>query len=123
MNPNLLILKKGTFSFFSGRKTTRENFKISTNTTYIISLLFIWFLWIYYVWTLNINATAGYNIRNLELQKNNLNTEKQLTLVKIAEYESISNIIKWWDDSGIMEKVYKSDFIVVKDLKDYAFKN
>ncbi len=123
MNPNLLILKKWSFNFFSLRKTTRENFKISSNTTYIVSLLFIRFLWIYYVWTLNINATAWYNIRNLELLKNNLNIESQLLSVKIAESESITNIVKWWEDSQIMEKVDKTDFIVINNLKDYAFKN
>lgn len=123
MNPNLLILKKGNFKFFSQRKTTRENFKISTDTTYIISVLFIGLLWIYYVWNLNVNATAWYNIRNLELIKNNLYIEKQLLWVKVAEYESITKIIDWWNNSWVMEKITNSEFIVVKDMKEYAFKN
>ncbi len=121
MNPNLIIIKSGHFRFFSERKTTRENFKLWINTTYILSLLFIWFLWIYYVWTLNINATKWYNIRNLEIQKNSLNVERELLEVKIAEAESLSNLMEWeWIDN--MEKVENAEFLVVKDMKNYAFK-
>lgn len=122
MNPNLIIIKTGHFRFFSQRKTTRENFKLWVNTTYILALLFIGILWIYYVWTLNINATKWYNIRNLELQKNNLTVEKELLEVKIAEFESLSSLMKW-DGINDMEKVDKAEFLVVKDMKDYAFKN
>lgn len=122
MNPNLIIIKTGHFRFFSQRKTTRENFKLWVNTTYILALLFIWILWIYYVWTLNINATKWYNIRNLELQKNNLTVEKELLEVKIAELESLSTLMKW-DWIGDMEQVDKAEFLVVKDMRNYAFKN
>lgn len=122
MNPNLIVIKRGHFRFFSQRKTTRENFKLWVNTTYILALLFIWILWIYYVWTLNINATKWYNIRNLELLKNSLTVEKELLEVKIAEFESLSNLIKW-DGVNNMEKVDKAEFLVVKDIKNYAFKN
>lgn len=122
MNPNLIIIKTGHFRFFSQRKTTRENFKLWVNTTYILALLFIWILWIYYVWTLNINATKWYNIRNLELLKNNLTVEKELLEVKIAEFESLSTLMKW-DWVNDMEPVGKAEFLVVKDMKNYAFKN
>lgn len=122
MNPNLIIIKTGHFRFFSQRKTTRENFKLWVNTTYILALLFIGILWIYYVWTLNINATKWYNIRNLELQKNNLTVEDELLDVKIAEFESLSNLMKW-EGINNMEKVEKTEFLVVKDMKDYAFRN
>ncbi len=122
MNPNLIVIKTWHFRFFSQRKTTRENFKLWVNTTYILFLLFIWVLWIYYVWTLNINATKWYNIRNLELLKNKLTIEKELLEVKIAEFESLSTLIKW-DGIDSMEKVDKAEFLVVKDIKNYAFKN
>lgn len=122
MNPNLIVIKRWHFRFFSQRKTTRENFKLWVNTTYILALLFIWILWIYYVWTLNINATKWYNIRNLELLKNSLTVEKELLEVKIAEFESLSNLIKW-DWVNNMEKVDKAEFLVVKDIRNYAFKN
>lgn len=121
MNPNLIVIKSWHFRFFSQRKTTRENFKLWVNTTYILALLFIWLLWIYYVWTLNVNATKWYNIRNLELAKNNLSVEKELLEVKIAEFESLSNLTKWeWISN--MTKVDTAEYLVVKDTKDYAFK-
>lgn len=120
MNPNLIILKRWHFRFFSPRKATRENFKLWVNSTYILSLLFIWFLGIYYVWTLNVNATKWYNIRNLELKRNNLTIEKELFDIKKAELESLSTLMKW-DWINNMTKVDKADYIVVKDLKDYAF--
>lgn len=120
MNPNLIVLKTGHFKFLSQRKTIRENFKLWVNTTYILALLFIWFLWIYYVWTLNINATKWYNIRNLELLKNNLTVEKELLEVKISELESLSSLTKWeWIKN--MEKIDNAEYIVVKDMKNYAF--
>jgi hypothetical protein len=122
MNPNLIVLKRGHLRFLSERKTIRENFKLWVNSTYILTLLFIGFLWIYYVWTLNVNATKWYNVRNLEIQKNSLKVERDLLEVKVAELESISNIMKWeWTD--IMEKSTNSDFLVVEDDRNYAFKN
>ena len=122
MNPNLLILKRWHFNLFSERKTTRENFKIWVNSTYILSLLFIGFLWIYYVFILNINATKWYNVRSLEITKNSLSVEKDILDVKIAELESLSNLSKWeWAKN--MEVVSNAQFLVVKDSESYAFKN
>lgn len=122
MNPHLIVLKKGHLRFLSERKTTRENFKLWVNSTYILTLLFIWFLWIYYVWTLNVNATKWYNVRTLEIQRNSLKVEKDLLDVKIAELESLSTLMKW-DWLANMEKSTNSDFLVVKDNKNYVFKN
>ncbi|MDP5038838.1 MAG: hypothetical protein NWP80_00130 [Candidatus Gracilibacteria bacterium] len=120
MNPNLIVLKKGHLSFLSERKTTRENFKLGVNSTYILSLIFIAFLGIYYVWILNINATKGYNIRNLELIKNNLLVEKDMIDVRIAELESLSNIRKW-EGAKTMVKANPSDFLVIKDNNRYVY--
>lgn len=120
MNPNLIVIKKWHLRFFSQRKTTRESFKLWVNTTYILSFLLMWFLWIYYVWTLNINATKWYNIRNLEIQRNNLTVEKELLEVKIAELESLSTLLKW-DGINNMEKIGRAEFLVVKDTDGYAF--
>lgn len=120
MNPNLIVLKKWHLNFLSERKTTRENFKLWVNTTYILSLLFIWFLGIYYVWILNINATIGYNVRSLELTKNNLTVEKDILDVKIAELESLSNLQKWeWTKN--MLQIKNPEFLVIKDNNNYAF--
>ncbi len=122
MNPNLIILKKWYIKFFSERKTTRENFKMWVNTTYILTMLFIGFLWIYYVWALNVNATKWYSVRTLEIEKNNLLVEKEILDVKIAEFESLSSLMKWnWIKN--MEKVENPEYIVVKDMTNFAFKN
>lgn len=120
MNPNLIILKKWHLKFFSERKTTRENFKLDMTSTYILVLLFIWVLWIYYVWTLNVNATKWYNIRQLEIEKKNLSVEKELLEVKMAELESLDSIMKEnYDD--YMEKIDSPEYLVVKDNWWYAF--
>ena len=122
MNPNLIILKKGHFKFLSQRKTTRENFKLWINSTFILALITIWFLWVYYVWTLNINATKWYNIRNLELQKQNLTVEKELLEVKIAELQSLTTLLNWeWAKQ--MTKSNNHEFYVLKEAKTYALKN
>ncbi|MBW7954983.1 hypothetical protein H3C61_04180 [Candidatus Gracilibacteria bacterium] len=120
MNPNLIVIKSPRFSFFSERKTTRENFKLGVNTTFILSVFFIGILGIYYVWILNVNATKGYNIRTLELKKNNLVVENELLEVKILELESLASLTKW---EGIknMEKLNGGEYLVVKDSAGYAF--
>lgn len=120
MNPNLIVIKKWHLRFLSERKTTRENFKLGVNTTYILSLLFIGFLGIYYVWTLNVNATKGYNFRHLMVEQNSLTVEKEILEVKISELESLSSLTKW-EGMNNMEEVWDIEFLVVKDTKWYAF--
>ena len=85
-------------------------------------LLLTGFLLIYYVWILNVNATKGYNIRQLEIEKRNLLIEKELLDVKIAELESLSNIL-WKDDLENMEKVKEPDYLVIKEWVQYVYKN
>jgi len=121
MNPNLIVTKKWHFKFFSTRKTTRENLKIWINSTYILTIIFIAILWIYYVWSLNVNATQWYNIRNAELEKNRLLLEKELLDVQIAELQSLNNLLNWeW--INIMQKSQNQEFFVIKDPQIYAFK-
>lgn len=120
MNPNLLIVKKWHFGILPERKTTREEFKFNTNFTYILILFFIGFLWIYYVWTLNSNATKGYNLRKLEIEKRNLSIEKELLEVKIAELSSLSHLMK---SSMLknMEKIKSPEYLVYDDKNHYVF--
>ena len=80
------------------------------------------FLLLYYVWILNANATKGYNIRILEEQKSNLLIEKELLDVKIAELESLSNIMQD-DDVKEMEKVENPDYLVIKENVKYVYNN
>lgn len=115
MNPNVIVMKKGRIPFFSERKTTRENYKLSFTKTYILALLMIWFLWIYYVWTLNVNATKGYAIRNLELEQRTLVFEWNLFNMKIAEAQSLNNVS---NNTSIlvMENADNPKYLVLKDL-------
>lgn len=122
MNSNVIVMKKGRLPFFSERKTTRENYKLSFTKTYIIALLMIWFLWIYYVWTLNINATKWYTIRNLEIQRRDLVFKENLLNMKIAEIQSLNNVA---NDPTIlvMETSENPKYLVLKDSNLALIKN
>lgn len=120
MNPNLIVPKKWHIKFLSERKTFRENFKLGLTSTYMLILLFIWVLWVYYVWTLNVNATKWYNIRQLEIEKKNLSVEKELLDVKIAEIQSLYTLLKY-DMIKNMEKVQEPEYLVIKEEDKYVF--
>jgi len=92
MNANLIVMKKGRIPFFSDRKTTRENYRLSFTQAYIMTLLMIGFLGIYYVWTLNVSATTGYTVRGHEIERRNLNFALNQINLKIAEAESLTNL-------------------------------
>ncbi len=92
MNANLLVMKRGNIPFFSERKTTRENFRLTLRETYILALGLIGILGIYYVFVLNVNATKGYSIRNLELARKQYSFEESLLGIKIAEAEALSTV-------------------------------
>ena len=79
-------------------------------------------LLLYYVWILNVNATQGYNIRQLEIERKNLEIDKQLLEVKIAELESLGNIMQD-EDLNDMEKVEDPDYLVIKDDVQYVYNN
>jgi len=79
-------------------------------------------LLIYYVWILNVNATQGYQIRQLEIEKNNLELQSDLLDVKIAELESLGNLLKQ-EDIDNMEKVEDPDYLVIKEGVQYVYNN
>ena len=115
MNPNIIVMKRWKIPFFSERKTSRENYKMSFTNTYILTILMIWFLWIYYVWSLNVNATKWYQIRNLELERRTLMFEQNLLNMKIAEVESLNSISE--DNTiNIMESIENPNYLVLKDM-------
>lgn len=82
----------------------------------------IGFLLIYYVWILNVNATKGYNIRTLEIEKRNLMIEKERLDVKIAELESLTNIIDEWETEN-MVPIENPDYLVIKSDVQYVYNN
>lgn len=121
MNPNL-INKDIKNSFFSSRKKEKEKFNFWVTSTYITLLGLITVLLLYYVWILNVNATKWYNIRELEIEKKQLLMEKELLDVKIAELESLSNILQD-DDLQNMERVWEVEYLVIKDDVQYVYNN
>ena len=107
-------------NFFSKRKKEKEKFNFWVTYTYVALLVIIILLFLYYVWILNVNATKWYDIIELELQKRNLLMEKERLDMKIAELESLTNIM---NDSDLknMEKVNDPNFLVIKDDVQYVY--
>jgi cell division septal protein FtsQ len=121
VNPKV-ILKENTQNFLSERKKERIELEYGFNSTYLFMIGLIACLIIYYVWIINVNATQGYNIRQLEIEKRNLTVEKQLLDVKIAELESLTNILNN-DEVKNMEKVENPDYLVIKEGVNYVYNN
>ena len=121
MNPNLIILKQSAPKFFSKRKTIREEFKLGVTTTYIMILAFIWILGIYYVWSLNVNATNSYELRTLEIETRALNDEKKLLEFQISRLENLSSLKKRWLKYKQEIKNIKMKYLVKKDSEQYVF--
>lgn len=119
MNPKAL-LKDYKQNFESSRKRKREEESFWIRSTYIFMLSVISCLLVYYVWTLNANATQGYNIRELEREKRDLLFEKELLDVKINGLESLDNILNS-DDRMDMEEVEDPDYLVIKNDVQYTY--
>ena len=114
MNSNFIVLKKSRTPFVSERLASREFSTLSFTQTYILSLLLIAVLGVYYVWTLNVNATKGYNIRTLEVTERNLASEQNLLNVKIAEAESLDSITSA-PTTAPMQAIDAPQYLVLKD--------
>lgn len=114
MNSNFIVLKKSRTPFASERLASRDFSALSFSQTYILSLVLIAVLGIYYVWTLNVNATKGYNIRNLEITQRNLLSEQDLLNVKIAEAESLDSVTSA-PSTQVMQSVDTPGYLVLKD--------
>ncbi|ATU05716.1 hypothetical protein BKN14_04765 [Candidatus Gracilibacteria bacterium HOT-871] len=115
-----IVVEDFSRNFFSKRKKEKEKFNFGVTYTYVALLVIIILLFLYYVWILNVNATKGYDIIELELQKRNLLMEKERLDMKIAELESLTNIM---NDSDLknMEKVNDPNFLVIKDDVQYVY--
>ncbi len=115
-----IVVEDFSRNFFSKRKKEKEKFNFWVTYTYVALLVIIILLFLYYVWILNVNATKWYDIIELELQKRNLLMEKERLDMKIAELESLTNIM---NDSDLknMEKVNDPNFLVIKDDVQYVY--
>lgn len=112
--------KHKNWNFLSERKKEKESFNFWVQSTFIALLSMISLLLLYYVWILNVNATKGYEIRELEIEKKMLLMEKEILDVKIAELESLSTILKD-DDLQNMERVWEPEYLVIKDDIQYVY--
>ena len=122
MDSKVISTDLQTKSFFSQRKKEKEKFNFGITSTYITMLSLICILLLYYVWILNANATKWYNIRELEIEKRELSIEKERLDIKIAELESIKNII-WEDDAQNMEKAENAEYLVIREWVQYVYNN
>lgn len=109
-------------NFSSNRKKKQESLQFGFNSIYITMLWIIAGLILYYVILLNTNATKGYQIRDLENIQRQLILEEELLDVKIAELESLTNILKN-DAIESMEDVQEPDFLVIKEWVQYVYNN
>lgn len=110
-------------AFISKRKKAKQELTKWVNSTFIIMMWLIISLFLYYVWSLNANATAGYEIRELEREKNQLLSEKEIIRVKISQLESSDNIDKDSWAKKDMEKVVEPDYLVIKQWIQYVYNN
>lgn len=120
MNANLLVMKTGNIPFFTGRKTSRENYLLSIREAYILSLGLIGLLGIYYVFVLNVNATKGYNLRTIEIARKNYQFEESLLNIRIAEAQSLTTLANSPYASG-MQQIENPKYLVLTDSL-YAYK-
>lgn len=119
MNPKVTIneYKK---SFFSKRKKQKQEFNNGVNSTFIIMTSLIIWLFGYYVWALNTNATAWYEIRGLERKKNQLISENEIIITQISQLDSLNNLIKKINN---MEKNISPEYLAVQYSPKYVFNN
>jgi len=119
VNPRLIIREPQT-NFHSKRKKEKEKLNSWYQSTYIALVWFIVFLLIYYVWTINANATQGYEIRSLENVSKQLKDDLNRLESTISELDSANTIIS--DDmSKSMEQAYDPNYLVIKDDTQYVY--
>ena len=117
-----VVLEDFSRNFFSKRKIEKEKFTFWVNYTFVSLLILIVALLLYYIWILNVNATKWYNIISLEAEKKNLLMESERLKMKIAELESLWNIMND-EDLKNMEKIDNSNYLVIKDDVQYVYKH
>ena len=117
-----VVLEDFSRNFFSKRKIEKEKFTFWVNYTFVSLLILIVALLLYYIWILNVNATKWYNIISLEAEKKNLLMESERLKMKIAELESLRNIMND-EDLKNMEKIDNANYLVIKDDVQYVYKH
>lgn len=123
MRDSNVTFHKHTKEFISNRSKNKQEVKKWINSTFIILVWLISFLFIYYLWTVNANATLGYNIRDLDIQISQLKTQKEIIETKIDKIKSLDNISNDPFSNIDIEEVNESISLVIKDGKKYVYNN
>jgi hypothetical protein len=82
---------------------------------YIVLITLITAFGVYYVWILNLNATKGYNVRELQVKNRELSFQENLLDIRIAEAQSIGAVMGTSIISK-MEEVTNPQFIITDEL-------
>jgi cell division protein FtsL len=119
VNPNFLTHKTQK-KFFSQRRQEKQKLESGYHSTYIALISFIAFLLVYYVWTLNTNATKSYEIRRLENITSELKEDLNRLESTISELDSGDTILS---DEMIqdMEQSYNPNYLVMREDKQYVY--
>ena len=120
----IIAINKYNKKFISRRIKKKEELNKWINSTFLILVTLIIFLFIYYLWTLNANATMWYSIRNLEKEIYQLKSKKDIIETKIANLKSLDNISKDKSANEEMENIWW-DFqsMVINENIQYAYNN
>jgi len=104
----------------SNRKKRKDDMDFWVSSTFSYLIGFISIALIYLIWSLNVWATQWYEIRDLEMEKQNLLLQKEILETKIYNLESLETIKKSKSKEQ-MEKIENPDFIVIKNWVNYAY--
>lgn len=116
-----ITFHKHTKEFISNRTKNKQEVTKWINSTFIILVSLIIFLFIYYLWTLNTNATIGYSIRDLDVQISQLQSQKEIIETKIDKIKSLDNISKDKESTTDMEEIKDSISLIIKDDTQYVY--
>ncbi len=120
---NRKILTNSRKKFISNRSKEKQELTKWINSTFISIIWLIIFLFIYFLWTLNANATIGYSIRELETEISQLKSQKDIMETKIANIKSLDNISRDKFSTIDMLEVRNYESLVIKENVQYVYNN
>lgn len=110
-------------SFISNRTKAKQELTKWVNSTFVTIIWLIIFLFIYYLGTLNANATMWYSIREFEREISQLKSQKDIMETKIANIKSLDNISNDSFSNTDMLEVKKFESLVISDDTQYVYNN
>ncbi len=113
MNSNVILPHSCRSRFTAARAASASELRFSISQAYGLLFGLLAVLGAYYVWILNANATRGYEFRQLETMQRELNLQRNLLGVTIAEFESLQKLSAP-DGKDRMEPVDSPDYIVAR---------